>query len=138
MAIVITPDEIRNYGVEAEDKEINQIIADAVDQAEMIAPGLSLLEGQEARSVAAVIRGAVARFLSVGGDGVTAEMNAAGPFTQQRSYQSRSTLFLPSEERKLIGAAQSGKRRAFAIDLAPDVPAHDCGICVNDCLRCYW
>ena len=119
--IQITTDSIRAYGIDADipDESIDQYITDAIDQAEAIAPGVTGLTGQPARSVAAVIRGAVARYAAQGEAGATGTMDVAGPFTQQASYQARTTMYLPSEERKLVAAVDSGSHRVTTIDLAP-------------------
>lgn len=124
MTIQITPDEIRNYGVDAEDETIEQIISDAIDQAAAIAPTVPTLTGQPAASAAAVIRGAVARYIETGqGDGASQIQQTAGPFSQSASYQSRTTIFLPSEERKLAALESRGKHAVFGIDLAPRTTA---------------
>lgn len=139
MAITITPDELRDYGVEVTDAMANRLIEDAIDQAEIIAPGISSAERQIARSAAAVIRGAIVRWIEQGGnDGTTSttEQVMAGPFSQMnvRAYQNRTTTFLPSEERKLALLGNQAKRRVFAVDLASGVRDRSCGLCPDGCL----
>ena len=56
----------------------------------------------------------------IGGDneaGVSALMNVAGPFTQQRSFANPTAeMYLTKKDRKLLGC---GGQRAFMIDTAP-------------------
>lgn len=122
--IQITTDSIRAYGIDADipDESIDQYITDAIDQAEAIAPGVTGLTGQPARGVAAVIRGAVARYAAQGEAGATSAMDVAGPFTQQSSFQARTTMFLPSEERKLAKAVETNQHRVMSISLTEPQP----------------
>lgn len=127
MAIVITPEEIRRYGVDADDELIEQVINDAVDQAELFAPGVSAVDDATSRAVAAVIRGAVVRYIETGKNsaergGLSSTMDVAGPFTNQAAFRERTAIFLPSEERKIAAAVARGKRRAFMVDMQPDLP----------------
>lgn len=128
MAIEITADQIRAY-VEVTDELADQLVEDAIAQAEIIAPGISVLDGQPARSAAAVIRGAIVRYLETGRDGATQTQDTVGPFSQSTSYQSHTTLFLPSEERKLAKLVAQGKHKAFMVDLTPETPQRPCGVC---------
>lgn len=142
MAIIILPDEIREYGVEVEDAMADRLIVDAIDQAEIIAPGISASEGQIARSAAAVIRGAIVRWIENGAnDGATSvsEQQTAGPFstTNTKAFSSRTTTFLPSEERKLSLLMGRAKRLVHAVDLAPPIQSRTCGVCVDECLGDY-
>lgn len=139
MSIVITPEEVRNYGVDADDEMIAQVISDAIDQAELIAPGVSALDDATSRAVAAVIRGAVARYLETASNaemlgGRSSMQDSAGPFSHQDTFRERTAIFLPSEERKIAMAVQRGKRRVFAMDLAPAPRGRRCGVCVDECL----
>ncbi|MDN6706381.1 Gp19/Gp15/Gp42 family protein [Corynebacterium glyciniphilum] len=134
MAIEITPDEIRKYGITADDEQIEQIISDAIDQAELFAPGVGLVDDATSRAVAAVIRGAVVRYIETGQnaearEGKTSVSNSAGPWSEQSSYRERTAIFLPSEERKIAEAVKRGKRRAFAVDLTPPIEHRPCGLC---------
>lgn len=141
MAIVITPDEIREYGIEADEALIQRVIADAIDQAELIAPGVNNLDEATSKAVAAVIRGAVARYIEVVTNaaergGAASSQDTAGPFSHQDSYRERTSIFLPSEERKIANAVRVGKRKAFMVDMAPPKnQGFRCGLCApGECL----
>ncbi|MEJ6547988.1 hypothetical protein PQI66_00330 [Corynebacterium sp. USCH3] len=137
MAIEITADQIRAY-VEVTDQLADQLVEDAIDQAEIVAPGISDLTGQQARSAAAVIRGAIVRYLETGSDGTTQTQDTLGPYSQSTSYQTHTTLFLPSEERKLAKLVEQGKHKAFMVDMTPEPPRRPCGVCAPGvCLSCH-
>lgn len=141
MALDITADQIRAYGIDWEDDTAELMIGDAIALAEATAPGISELSGSAARAAEAIIRGALVRWAESGGNGgVTQEQgtDVMGPYTHtsSRSYSSRKSMFFPTEERALQKLVANLTGRAFSVDLAGGFRPGPCGVCEPGvCLR---
>lgn len=120
MAINITPDELRAYGLDISDKTAELFIRDAIAMAVTIAPGLKTADQDTQDAAAGVIRGAIVRWAESGSGGVASQAKTMGPFTTQESYRQRSSMFFPSEEALLKRLADSASRRVWAVDMLPD------------------
>lgn len=121
--ITVTIEEIRHYRIpDTDDDTIQRVLDDAISQLDVIAPGITTLDPTTLRGAAAVVRGAVVRYLETtynldNRTGVTSTSDTAGPWSTSSTYRDRTTIYLPSEERKLKQAAERGRRRAFAVEL---------------------
>lgn len=55
--------------------------------------------------------------LAAGTEGVSSQMNVAGPFTQQRSFANpMGNLYLTKQDKRLLGC---GGQQAFTVDMGP-------------------
>lgn len=120
MAINITPDELRAYGLDIADETAELFIRDAIAMAVTIAPGLKTADQGTQDAAAGVIRGAIVRWAEAGGGGISSHMKVAGPFSTQETYRQRSSMFFPSEEALLKRLADSASRKVWAVDMLPD------------------
>lgn len=81
-----------------------------------------LLEEDVPRMVACAMVKRAMLVSAAGAEGVSSQMNVAGPFTQQKSFSNPSgNLYLTKTEKRMLGAST---QRAFSVETGPsgDVP----------------
>ncbi|MCL1838661.1 MAG: hypothetical protein FWG47_05020 [Propionibacteriaceae bacterium] len=118
MSVVLTPEDLKVFDPDIPLAKAEEMIADALAQASLVAPCLleedSLSENQIAQ-FKSVLRSVVLRFNERGPENVTTEQASFGPYQQSITVDNRqrlSGMFWPSEKDLLRAICGSGKRSA--------------------------
>lgn len=122
MALNIPVDDVIVFNDDLDRELVQILLRDGLAMARIIAPCIDEPDFLYADAAAAIIRGAVLRWAESGSGAVQTQSQAAGPFSESTTFDTRQTrrsLFYPSERTELEKLCRSNAKGAYAVDMIP-------------------